>query len=98
VAGRADAGAVLRQTSQILRPRADLPRDETVRQSRERASRESRLWVRGAEASGPAPVGVLCVDVSDSLSDTFEYMSYEVTHGRHFVLRYREDRRLEAPG
>jgi hypothetical protein len=37
------------------------------------------------------------VDVSDSLSDTFEYMSYEVTHGRHFVLRSRENRRLAVP-
>jgi hypothetical protein len=34
------------------------------------------------------------VDVSDSLSDTFEYMAYEITAKRHFVLRVREDRKL----
>ncbi len=97
LAVRADTGAVLGLTSQILHQRADVPKGETLKQSRERQNRESRLWVQGAQASGPAPAGVLCVDVSDSLSDTFEYMAYEVTQGRHFVLRQREDRRLETP-
>jgi hypothetical protein len=97
LAVRADTGAVLGLTSQILHQRAEVPPGETLKQSRERQNRESRLWVQGAQASGPAPAGMLCVDVSDSLSDTFEYMSYEVTHQRHFVLRYREDRRLETP-
>jgi hypothetical protein len=40
---------------------------------------------------------VRCIDVSDSLSDTFEYMAYEIEHGRHFVLRQKEDRRLHTP-
>jgi hypothetical protein len=97
LAVRADTGAVLGLTSQFLHRRADVPEGETLKESRERENRESRLWVRGAEQSGPAPAGVQCVDVSDSLSDTFEYMAYEVTQGRHFVLRYREDRRLETP-
>jgi hypothetical protein len=97
LAVRADTSAVLGLTSQILHRRADVPKKETLKQSRERQNRESRLWVKGAQASGPAPAGVLVVDVSDSLSDTFEYMAYEVTQGRHFVLRQREDRRLEQP-
>ncbi len=71
---------------------------ERLKDKRARANRESRLWVEGAAASGPAPAGVRCVDVSDSLSDTFEYLAYEVTHGRHFVLRAREDRRLDTNG
>jgi hypothetical protein len=97
LAVRADSGAVLGLTSQILHHRADVPRRETVKQKRLRQNRESRLWVQGADASGPAPAGVLCVDVSDSLSDTFEYMAHEVTAKRHFVLRCREDRRLATP-
>ena len=96
LAVRADTGAVLGLTSQILHHRANVPKNETLKQSRERHDRESRLWLQGAQASGPAPAGVTCVDVSDSLSDTFEYMAYEVTQGRHFVLRHREDRRLET--
>jgi hypothetical protein len=97
LAVQADTGAVLGLTSQILHRRADVPPGERLQELRERKNRESRLWVQGAEASGPAPAGVTCVDVSDSLSDTFEYMAYAVDQGRSFVLRYRENRRLETP-
>jgi Transposase DNA-binding len=97
LAVRADTGAVLGLTAQILHQRAYVPKKETVKQKRQRENRESRLWVQGVRASGPAPAGVRCVDVSDSLSDTFEYMAYEVAHERLFVLRQREDRRLETP-
>lgn len=97
LAARADTGEVLGLTAQILHHRADVPEGETLKQKRERTDRESRLWLQGAAASGPAPTGVVCVDVSDSLSDTFEYMAYEIGQGRSFVLRAREDRKLAAP-
>jgi transposase-like protein len=97
LAVRADTGAALGLTSQILHHRANVSKKETAKQKRLRASRESRLWVQGVRDSGAAPVGTRCVDVSDSLSDTFEYLSYEITHGRAFVLRSREDRRLARP-
>lgn len=97
LAVRADTGAVLGLTSQILHQRAYVPKKESLKQLRERGNRESRLWVEGARASGPAPEGTLCVDVADSLSDTFEFLVYEVTQDRHFVLRQRENRRLETP-
>ena len=97
LAVRADTGAVLGLTSQILHRRARVPKNETPKQRRERADRESRLWVEGARASGPAPAGVRCIDVSDSLSDTFEYMAFAQATGRLFVLRQKEDRRLETP-
>jgi hypothetical protein len=97
LAVRADSGAVLGLTSQILHQRAYVSKKETLKQKRQRQDRESRLWVQGAAASGSAPAGVRCVDISDSLSDTFEYMAYEVANGRHFVLRQRENRRLETP-
>ncbi|HEY7427680.1 MAG TPA: IS4 family transposase [Gemmataceae bacterium] len=97
LAVRADTGAVLGLSSQILHQRASVSERETPKQRRERVDRESRLWIQGAQASGPAPAGGRCIDVSDSLSDTFEYMAYEVDNGRHFVLRQKEDRRLQAP-
>jgi hypothetical protein len=83
--------------SQILHHRPRVRKQETAKQARERLSRESRLWLRGVQACGPAPAEVVCVDVSDSLSDTFEYMAYEVAKQRLFVLRARENRRLEKP-
>jgi Transposase DNA-binding len=83
--------------SQILHHRPRVAKGETKKEARERVSRESRLWLRGVQACGAAPPGIQCVDVSDSLSDTFEYMAYEVTHQRHFVLRARENRKLDEP-
>jgi len=97
LAVRADTGETLGLTSQILHHRADRPEKETVKQTRERESRESRLWVQGAMASGAAPPNVQCVDVSDSLSDTFEYLAYEIGQQRSFVVRARENRTLETP-
>jgi hypothetical protein len=83
--------------SQILHHRPRVAKHETTKEARDRVSRESRLWLRGVQACGSAPQGVQCVDVSDSLSDTFEYMAYEVTKQRHFVLRARENRGLDEP-
>jgi len=97
LAVRADTGETLGLVSQILHHRADAPEHEPVKEHRERADRESRLWVQGVEASGPVAAGLQCIDVSDSLSDTFEYLTYEVTHGRSFVLRAKENRKLVEP-
>lgn len=97
LAVRADTGATLGLASQILHHRANVPKGETTKQSRERTDRESRLWVQGVQNCGPAPDGVQCVDVADSLSDTFEFLYHEVTQGRPFVLRARENRKLDEP-
>jgi hypothetical protein len=97
LAVRADTGETLGLSSQILHHRAKVAKDEKTSQKRQRKDRESRLWIEGAKASGPAPQDIQCVDVSDSLSDTFEYMAFEVTQGRRFLLRAREDRHLAKP-
>lgn len=93
---QAEPQMVLGLGSQILHHRADVPANETTKQARERKNRESLLWLKGASNCGPMPPGVFCVDVSDSLSDTFEYMAYEIASERHFVLRSRENRKLAA--
>lgn len=94
----ADTKATLGLASQILHHRADVPKTETAKQKRERADRESRLWVQGAKQSGGLPEGsVRVVDVSDSLSDTFEYMAFESQTDRNFVLRAKENRKLVEP-
>jgi hypothetical protein len=97
LAVRADTGETLGLLGQILHHRADVPKGETAKQRREREDRESRLWVQGASACGPAPAGATVVDVSDSLSDTFEYMAYAVKQQRRFVLRAKENRKLATP-
>lgn len=97
LAVRADSGETLGLTSQILHQRANVPKGETNKQSRERRDRESRLWLQGVRQSGASSGGTICVDVSDSLSDTFEYLFHEVTQGRSFLLRARENRKLQTP-
>jgi hypothetical protein len=97
LAVRADTGETLGLLSQLLHHRADVPEGESTPERREREDRESRLWVRGVQACGPAPAHIVCVDVSDSLSDTFEYMAYEVSRERSFVLRAKENRKLVTP-
>jgi hypothetical protein len=97
LAVRSDTGQTLGLVSQILHHRANAPKKESTKKRRERADRESRLWLRGVLASGDAPAGVRCIDVSDSLSDTFEYMAHQISNGGHFVLRARENRKLAVP-
>lgn len=97
LAVQAEPQRVLGLASQILHHRADVPKNETISQKRVREDRESRLWMQGAEQSGKAPEGCLWVDVSDSLSDTFEYLAFEIDNRRHFVLRSRENRKLSEP-
>jgi hypothetical protein len=83
---------------QILhrRPKVKAKR-ETVKQRRERSSRESRLWLKAVESIGPAAPGHLVVDVCDRGGDTFEFMDYERCHGRSFVVRSGKKRTVQ-PG
>ena len=53
----ADDGTVLGLVSQILARREDVPKGETRDARRDRSTRESRLWVNGSQAVGPAPRG-----------------------------------------
>lgn len=90
-----DTGVLLGLVCQILHTRARPPKGEGVAARRHRADRESRLWVRAVQTIGPAPQGgPLWVDVCDRGADTFEFLQYETTHGRSFVVRSTYNRAL----
>lgn len=96
-------GRVLGLASQVLHRRRVVPRGETPSAKRDHPDRESRLWLRGCEAIGPAPSGPgagarapLWVDVCDRGADTVEFIEYEVSRGRHFVIRCARDRNLDG--
>lgn len=94
-------GQVLGLANQILHQRRRVPPGEGVAAKRSHPDRESRLWLQGVTALGPAPAGACWVDVCDRGADTFEFLEYEVQHGRPFVIRSTHNRALlldEGPG
>jgi hypothetical protein len=88
---------VLGLANQILHRRVCVGRKEAVRAKRQRADRESRLWVQGVAGVGAAPVGRLWVHVADRGADTFEFLAQQVAGGRCLVVRSCSDRNIR-PG
>lgn len=78
---------------QILHHRVKAPKKETQQQRRQRESRESRLWVKGAE---DLPADRRLVDVCDQGSDTFEFLEAETHSGRRFVIRSKYSRKIQV--
>lgn len=93
-----DTGAVLGLVNQVLARRDDVPEGESRRARRGRPTRESRPWVQGSEAVGPALEAALWVDVCDRGADLWEYLDYKHSNGGHFVIRSRHDRNCLAGG
>lgn len=87
---------VLGLAAQTLHKRRRVPKGETPAQKRAHPDRESRVWLAGCQQVGPAPQGRLWVDVCDRGSDTYEFLSHEMDHGRHFVIRCAKDRNLSG--
>ncbi len=79
---------------QVLFCRPKVPKNETKAQSRRRASRESRLWLRGTEG---LPNDWRLVDVADQGADTTEFVEHELHSGRRFAIRSRHNR-IVLPG
>jgi hypothetical protein len=103
----ANGRTVLGLTSQILHVRPHVPKDETQAQKRQRADRESLLWLKAVAATAAATrlcrqkLGLRCppgelleVDVADRQSDTFEFLDYEDLLGRKYVIRSQHNRAI----
>jgi hypothetical protein len=87
----ADTGEVLGLVDQILHHRAQVSKQETLDQHRNRESRESLLWIRG---TCHLPAAANLIDVSDQGSDTFEFLEHELQSGRRFVIRACKQRKV----
>jgi hypothetical protein len=89
-----DRREVLGLVSQILHCREHVGPHESVKSKRERASRESRLWLRGMTATGPAPAEAsrLWVHVADRGADTYEFVGNLARQERSFVIRSCKNR------
>ena len=75
--------------NQILHRRAVVPPGEVRAESRQRESRESRLWPEGtSKLPARADLFVVC----DRGGDTFEELEHESRSGRRFVIRSSQNR------
>jgi len=82
---------VLGLVNQILHIRVDAPHGESKEQSRQRESRESRLWPDGTrDLPGDPRLVVVC----DRGGDTFEELEHEHRSHRRLVIRARHNRRV----
>jgi Transposase DNA-binding len=92
------SGEVLGLAGQVLHCRPHVGKGEGVAAKRERADRESRLWLRAIDDIGPSPPDKLWVDVADRGADTFEFLQALVDRRRSFVVRSTHNRALEVGG
>ena len=76
--------SVLGLMEQVLHCRDEVPEHETMAEHRERATRESLLWITGTQH---LPRDRRLVDVADQGADTFEFLEHEYLSGRTFVIR-----------
>ncbi|MBL4885732.1 MAG: IS4 family transposase [Planctomycetaceae bacterium] len=89
----ANTRKVLGPLDQILHLRDNVPEGETLKQSRNRSTRESLLWLKGTQY---LPADKRLIDVCDQGSDTFEFLEHEVHSGRRFVIRACKVRKVCA--
>ncbi len=85
---------VLGLAYQQLQTRQPVPRQSTFQ--RRKRERESKLWLHGIRASGPAPEGCCWVDVCDRGCDFYEAMRASVDSGHHYLIRVYQNRAVFA--
>ncbi len=79
--------------NQILHSRPVANKKESVATKRKREDRESLLWLEGVKS---LPSDRKIVDVCDRGGDTFEFLEYEVSSGRTFVIRSTHSRSVHT--
>jgi hypothetical protein len=94
LAVRADSGEALGLVYQELFRRCQAPPRETKAHSRQRATRQSRLWLRGPAAVPPAPPGCRWAHVFDAEGETTEALEALQRAGQSYVTRSQSDRNI----
>ena len=88
-----DPRQILGLAYQQIELRQEAPEHETASQRRSR-ERESRLWIRGIEATGRPPSGRRWVDVGDRGADIYDAMRASRNRGHDFLFRVAQDRQI----
>lgn len=90
-----DGSEVLGLANQTLHVRRRVKKTESPAAKRRHPQRESRLWKKGWSSLGPAPQGVLRVNVADRGADLFEFIEAVETSGDHYCIRSKSNRNIE---
>jgi hypothetical protein len=91
----ADTRWVFGLAAQTLHTRRRVPKGEKKEDRRQRSDRESRLWKKGSSSIPAAPAGQLWVDVADRGADITEFLDYEESAGKKYVVRSQHNRWIE---
>jgi hypothetical protein len=89
----AETGEVLGLLDQVLHCRDEVPEHESLPELRDRETRESLLWLKGA---AQLPAKAQLIDVADQGASTFEFLESEAHSGRRFVIRNGKVRKVYA--
>jgi hypothetical protein len=92
-----DSGQALGLANQVLHRRRHAPPGEGSAAQRDCPQRQSRVWLQATQAIGPAPAGACWGDVADRGADPLEFLGHECRHGRHFLVRCRDNRAPLTP-
>ncbi len=93
IAVEPESGEVLGLLDQVLHCRDEVPENETLTERRNRPTRESLLWGKGA---ANLPGNAQLIDVADQGASTFEFLEQETASGRRFVIRNGKVRKVRG--
>jgi hypothetical protein len=91
-----ERGEVIGLLGQFVHRRRKVPKGESSQAKRAHPERESRLWIRGAEAVGQVPVGEVWVNLNDRGGDGFENLEKQQSFGQCFCVRSKSNRRVQV--
>jgi hypothetical protein len=86
---------VLGLAAQTLHCRRHVPKGEKKAERRQHPDRESRLWKKACQSIPAAPAGRLWVDVADRGADITEFLDYEESAGKKYLVRSQHNRRMQ---
>jgi hypothetical protein len=81
---------------QFVHRRRQVPKGESPKAKREHPDRESRLWIKGAQAVGQVPAGQIWVNLNDRGGDGFENLEKQNSLGQGFCVRSKSNRRVQV--
>ena len=95
LAAVAETREVIGLAYQKLIKRPKTPKKESRRERRDRPDRESRMWKNASLTIPAAPPGRRWVEIADRGADLLEFMDYQESAGKSYLVRSQHNRCIE---